>query len=219
MTKRAWLTKFRQQVEQLPQGEAEQILACVEGAESLSRLKKAQAVTQAIAQLERCANSATVSAVLQGCSCEFSQGRIAAIKRVYDESPSLSEFWVRLHASGLLVVPFEYRDGWLIITQKPYRPDLQAGHPDDPFEWYCHCGSIVKPLHGCLSPAICQCGAGFYRPLFLALFGDPVQIEVRESLLRGDSRCVFAVRVPRDDQSGRDGMPVLSSEHLFDSSP
>lgn len=155
MTKRAWLIKFRQQVERFPQVEAEQILACVDGAESLSRLKKAQTIAQAIAQLEQCADPATASNILQACSCEFSQARIAAIKQVYDESPSLSEFWVRLRASGLLVVPFEYRDGWLIITQKPYRPDLQAVHPDDPFEWYCHCGSIVKPLHGCLSPAIC----------------------------------------------------------------
>ena len=91
---------------------------------------------------------------------------------------------------------FEVREGWLVITKGPYRSDFKAAYPDDPFEWYCHCGSIVKPLHGQVSLAICHCGAGFYRPLFATLFGPPVHLEVRQSLVKGDVQCVIAVKIP-----------------------
>ena len=112
---------------------------------------------------------------------------------------------MRLRESNLMGESFEVRDGWVVMVKNPYRPDLKAHHPEDPFAWYCHCGSIVKPLHGNISPAICHCGAGFYRPLFVSLFGAPVQIEVRESLVKGDARCVFAVKVLLSEGVARDG--------------
>jgi hypothetical protein len=197
MTKRAWLAKFQQQVtENLDQAEAEEILACVAGGENLSRLRKARCIAGALARLESCADEAVVADILQGCACEFSTRRIAAVKRVYDGSSDMADFWARLRESGLLGRDFELRDGWVVMAKGPYRPDLKARYPDDPFEWFCHCGSIVKPLHGRLSPAICNCGVGFLRPLFTALFGAPVDMEVRQSLVKGDARCVFAVKVP-----------------------
>jgi hypothetical protein len=197
MTKRAWLTKFRQQVaEKLGQTEAVEILACVASGENLSRQRKARCIANALARLESCADEAVVADILQGCACDFSLSRIAATKQVYDESSDMADFWIRLRESNLMGRSFEVCDGWLVMTKGPYRPDLRAQHAQDPFEWYCHCGSIVKPLRGRLSPVICNCGAGFYRPLFSSLFGAPVHIEVRESLVKGDSRCVIAVQVP-----------------------
>jgi len=197
VTRRAWIARFRQQVAaHLPESEAGQVLAGVADVESLSRLNKARCIAAALAQLDCRAGETTVSEILQGCACEFSPSRIAAIKQVHDKSPGPAEFWARLGESKLLGESFEVRDGWVVITKRPYRPDLQARHPDDPIEWYCHCGSMVKPLHGRLSTSICQCGAGFYRPLFAALFGAPPRIEVRESLVKGDARCVIAVQIP-----------------------
>jgi hypothetical protein len=196
--RRAWLDKFRQHVvATLDKAKAKEILASVAGGESLSRLRKAQCIAGAVAQLERCVDKAVVADILHGCACEFSQSRIAAIKQMYSESSDLADFWRRLCESNLMGESFEVCDGWIMIVKNPYRPDLKARHPEDPFTWYCHCGSIVKPLRGNISPAICHCGAGFYRPLFASLFGTPAQIEVRKSLVMGDSRCVIAVRVPR----------------------
>jgi len=197
MVKRAWLAKFRQQVaEKLDPAEAAEILACVASGESLSRLRKARCIADALARLESRADEAVVADILQGCACDFSTKLIAAVKRVYDGSSDMADFWARLRESGLLGRDFEVRDGWVVMAKGPYRPDLKARHPDDPFEWFCHCGSIVKPLHGRLSPVICNCGVGFLRPLFTALFAAPVYMEVRQSLVKGDARCVFAVQVP-----------------------
>jgi hypothetical protein len=197
MMKRAWFDKFRQQiVENLVTTKAEEILTSVVGGESLSRLRKAQCIARAVALLEHSADQAVAANILHGCACEFSQSRIAAIKQMYNESSGLTDFWIRLRANNLMGESFELCKGWFVIIKNPYRPDLKVCYPDDPFAWYCHCGSIVKPLHGNISPVICHCGAGFYRPLFASLFGPPVQIEVRESLVKGNARCVIAIRVP-----------------------
>jgi hypothetical protein len=197
VVKRAWLAKFREQVAgKLGGPEAGEILAGVAGGESLSRLKKARCIAEAVARLEGCAEDAVMRDILQCCACEFSTKLIAAVKRVYDGSSSMDDFWTRLRESHFLGRDFELRDGWVVMAKGPYRPDLRARYPDDPIEWFCHCGSIVKPLHGKLSPVICNCGIGFLRPLFEALFGAPVNMEVRQSLVKGDACCVFAIQVP-----------------------
>jgi hypothetical protein len=212
--KRAWLDKFHEQVmENLDTAKAKEILTFVVDRESLSRLRKAQCIAGAVAQLEHSADKAVVADILHGCACEFSKMKITAIKQIYSESFDLADFWIRLRGSNLMGEFFEVRKGWFVIVKNPYRPDLQARYPEDPFTWYCHCGSIVKPLHGRMSSAICHCGAGFYRPLFASLFGVPVQIEVRESLVKGDARCVIAIRVPSVHQNAVNGNNI---EHQHD---
>lgn len=42
----------------------------------------------------------------------------------------------------------------------------------------------------------CSCSAGWYRGIYGAVFGVPVDVEVHESLLNGDDRCRFTIRVP-----------------------
>jgi hypothetical protein len=44
-------------------------------------------------------------------------------------------------------------------------------------------------------PFFCNCTGGFAKAIYEALLGRPVEVEIRKSLLRGDDRCVLAVRV------------------------
>lgn len=197
MTKKAWLEKFREAVvDKLSKPAATKILAVVQDGESLSRVSKAQRIADAIERLEQNTDRSTAIKVLQCCSCEFSQLRIAAIKKLYRESANLTNFWSLLKESGVMFEEFELVDGWMLITKKPYRPDFKERMPEKPFQWYCHCGSIVKPLKGRAPALICECSAGFYQPLFKALFGKAVHTEVRASLVRGDSNCLIAIRIP-----------------------
>jgi len=72
MPKKAWLEKFRQQItEKLGEEKAAQILACVEGAESLPVTGKARCIAEAIKRLEFCADERLLAGVLHGCACDF----------------------------------------------------------------------------------------------------------------------------------------------------
>jgi len=47
-----------------------------------------------------------------------------------------------------------------------------------------------------MPPTFCYCGAGWYRQQWEGAVGKPVQIEIVDSLLKGDDRCTFAIRLP-----------------------
>jgi hypothetical protein len=197
MQKKEWLGKFRCQVaNKLGPETGADILALVEDAEKLTKLGKARCIANAIASLEDHFSAPVVAEILQGCSCNFSLARLAAIQKIYQSSSDISAFICQLNDSSIFPEPIQLIGDWIVIDKKPYRADLKTQYPGNLISWYCHCGSIVKTLHGNISPAICQCGAGFYQPLFSALFGIPVRIEVRESLLQGQAQCVIAVQIP-----------------------
>jgi predicted hydrocarbon binding protein len=44
----------------------------------------------------------------------------------------------------------------------------------------------------------CLCGAGWYRQQWEAATGKPVRVGVARSLLKGDDRCTFSVRLADD---------------------
>lgn len=67
--------------------------------------------------------------------------------------------------------------------------------------FYCHCPWVKeaflesdKPL----SPVFCNCSAGYYKAYWEIVLAQPVEVEVLESLLNGDSICKFAVHLPHD---------------------
>ena len=65
--------------------------------------------------------------------------------------------------------------------------------------YYCHCPWVKDSLRGSKRsvPAVfCNCSAGFYRAYWEIVFGEPVRVEVLESLLKGDPVCTFAVHIP-----------------------
>jgi hypothetical protein len=65
--------------------------------------------------------------------------------------------------------------------------------------YYCHCPWVkeaFKESDRPISPVFCNCSAGFYRAYWEIVFDEPVQVDVLESLLMGDSICKFAVHIP-----------------------
>lgn len=47
----------------------------------------------------------------------------------------------------------------------------------------------------------CKCGAEFYRPMFVPLFGKGVLIEPFQTVLSGDEECVLAIRIEEVEQN------------------
>jgi hypothetical protein len=64
---------------------------------------------------------------------------------------------------------------------------LSFGSAGDP----CPCG-LVKM--GVTPPSVCHCSIGWQKHAFEVIFGRPVQVELKDSLLRGGTKCAFEVR-------------------------
>jgi hypothetical protein len=96
------------------------------------------------------------------------------------------------------------RDGeHLYITKIPYSPKGFLKESDPLLRRYyaCHCplarAAIIMekteiPLDWC------YCSGGFEKLMFDVVFEEPTEVEVLESVLAGDPRCRFRVKIPRD---------------------
>jgi hypothetical protein len=74
-------------------------------------------------------------------------------------------------------------------------PDLKRFH-------YCHCPrvrGIIKKGDPPLNKLYCYCGAGFYKGIWEYILGEPVEVEVLETVMRGDEVCRIAIRLPWKD--------------------
>ena len=104
------------------------------------------------------------------------------------------------------------REGDVIhITKIPYQAHAYLHEADERRRRYlcCHCPwareSILRP--GSEVPArFCDCSAGFEKQYWDAVFGQPVDVDVVKSALRGDLGCEFVVRLPVGWRSSSKGL-------------
>jgi predicted hydrocarbon binding protein len=64
--------------------------------------------------------------------------------------------------------------------------------------------TVVTPERECVCPlvnnqlvpaSICNCSLGWQKQTYETILGKPVEVELRESALRGSKRCVFEIHV------------------------
>lgn len=106
------------------------------------------------------------------------------------------------HVRGNQEIGAGVRDGDRILFAKvPYAPQQYLDEQDDLLKRYymCHCPlareSIIDQTLA-VDPMLCHCSAGFTAVAFEVIFGQPVEVEVLETALAGQTRCRFAVRIP-----------------------
>jgi hypothetical protein len=89
----------------------------------------------------------------------------------------------------------------LYVTKIPYMAHEYLAEPDEEKKryYYCHCpwarGSLVGGAIP-VSATLCQCSAGFHKKPWEVIFGQTLQADVLESVLKGDLRCRFAIHLP-----------------------
>jgi hypothetical protein len=90
----------------------------------------------------------------------------------------------------------------IFLTKIPYAPKEYLKEKDPVLKRYyaCHCplarSAIRDGNHG-ISPTFCYCSSGFEKVHFDVIFGEPVEVELLESVLKGDMRCRFANKIPK----------------------
>jgi hypothetical protein len=64
--------------------------------------------------------------------------------------------------------------------------------------FYCHCPWAREAVKSGekVAPIFCNCSAGFHKKPWEGALGQKVQVEVLESVLKGDDRCRFAIHLP-----------------------
>jgi hypothetical protein len=64
--------------------------------------------------------------------------------------------------------------------------------------YYCHCpwARYAIKNNEKVTPAFCNCSAGFHKKPWEILYGKRIKVDVLESVLQGDARCRFAIHLP-----------------------
>ena len=65
--------------------------------------------------------------------------------------------------------------------------------------YYCHCPwtrEAIRKQDVPIAKNFCYCSAGFHKKPWEIIFEQPIQVDVLESILKGDDRCRFAIHLP-----------------------
>jgi hypothetical protein len=65
--------------------------------------------------------------------------------------------------------------------------------------FYCHCPWAREAVKSGekVAPIFCNCSAGFHKKPWEAALSQKIRVDVLESVLQGDSRCRFAIHLPK----------------------
>jgi len=224
---RAWLVKFSHCLEEVAGRELlEEIMAGSEWLSSHSSREEVIAWTRrAMDLLDSRLEEGKRREILLGCACQYPKLTLLTMREAYAATGDVDlvhkmlqeEFeWFLAHTlqlDGDLVAEI-VRRGWgtagvkdgntIIATKIPKSGFLvEYMHETDPEkkrQYYCHCPRVREVLKtsDSLSPTYCYCGAGFYKGIWEEILQKPVQVEVLESVLKGDEVCKIAITLPLD---------------------
>ena len=163
--------------------------------------------------------------VMTGCACQYSKSDLQEIKERYQATKDVNvahqmlqeqfELFLRdtLKLSEDLLEEVVNR-GWgsagirrgntIIATKIPKSGYLveymKETDPEKKRQYYCHCPRVREILKTSeiISVTYCYCGAGFYKSIWEELLQKPVEVEVLESVLKGDEVCKIAIYLPSD---------------------
>lgn len=64
--------------------------------------------------------------------------------------------------------------------------------------YYCHCPWAREAVKSGekVAPIFCNCSAGFHKKPWEGALGQKIEVDVLESVLKGDERCRFAIHLP-----------------------
>jgi hypothetical protein len=94
------------------------------------------------------------------------------------------------------------RDGSVLYVSKiPYQTVQFLAETDPAMKRYyaCHCPWAREAIRSGdvhLEEALCHCSGGFHKKSWEIIFERPLEVDVLESVLRGDTRCRFAMHLP-----------------------
>ncbi len=90
----------------------------------------------------------------------------------------------------------------IYVSKIPFAPKQFLAEKDPVMKRYyaCHCQLVrtaIRDGKPKISPVFCYCSGGYEKLPYDVIFGEPVEIQLLESVLKGDTRCRFAITIPK----------------------
>ena len=163
--------------------------------------------------------------IMTGPACQYPKASLREIRERYEETKDidLAHQMLQEQFESFLTETMQLDDemveeivrrGWgaagvrqgdtIIATKIPKSGFLveymNETDPQKKRQLYCHYPRIRDVLKSSdtLSPTYCYCCAGFYRGIWEEILGQPVVVELPESVLKGDEACKVAAYLPSD---------------------
>lgn len=222
---RAWLAKFSNCLNEVAGEEVrEQVMAGSEGLSALSdRQQVIDWSQQAMARLDALVDPQGRKEIMTGCACQYPRSQLQGIKRTFADTGDLDlahrmlqeqfEAFLEdtLELSDELVQEIVARgwgaagvkDGNTIVATKIPKSGFLVEYMNEPDpevkrQRYCHCPRVRDALktQDTISATYCYCGAGFYKGIWEEILGEPVEVELLQSVLKGDDVCQIAIELP-----------------------
>jgi predicted hydrocarbon binding protein len=224
---RAWLDKLSGCLDQVVGVQVRQeVMAGSEGLSADSDRQAVIEWSQAaMARLDTVADEQARREVMTGCACQYPKSALQDVRRTYETTGDADLAHQMLQAKfeaflrDTLGLSEEHFDevvsrGWglaglkrgntIIATKIPksgYLVEyLNETNPERRRQLYCHCPRIrdVLKTKETLSPTYCYCGAGYYKGIWEEILQQPVEVELLESVLKGDEVCKIAIELPEE---------------------
>jgi len=223
---RYWLNKFSNCLDEVAgEGVREQVMQGSENLSSQSPREEVISWSQgAMGRLEGLVvDEDQRIEIMTGCACHYPKDDLGDIKVRYAETRDINAVHQMLQErfESFLVNTLKLEKGmiaeivdrgWglagvrqgnkIIATKIPKSGFLveymQESDPAKKRGLYCHCPRVRDALKmgESLPPIYCYCGAGFYKGLWEEILGQPVRVELLESVLNGDDVCSVAIHLP-----------------------
>jgi len=152
-------------------------------------------------------DAAKRACLLQDCAHRYPRLQLDRLRAAYDEIGDLRRFIDRLATDKALFPGKIWLDEGgptpVVYIQRAVPPWNREAYDatDDP---------VMKRYHACfcsmvrdairtgepVSEAFCNCSGGWFVQMWQAILDRRLRIDVVESVLRGDDRCLFAIHIP-----------------------
>jgi hypothetical protein len=183
---------------------------------------------QAMERLTSLVDGKQARDVMTSCACQYPQADLRDVRLAYEEMGDVNvvlgmlqekfETFLRetMHLEDEMIEQI-ISNGWgsagvregdtIVATKIPKSGSLvqymNEPDPDKKRVLYCHCPRIrdVLKTSQTIPPIYCYCGAGFYKGMWEEILQEPVEVELLESVLKGDQVCKVAIHLPRRFQT------------------
>ncbi|MCG2768227.1 MAG: DUF6144 family protein [Anaerolineae bacterium] len=224
---RAWLSKFTDSLDRVAGEKTRQeVMKGSENLSSNSSRDGVIAWSKAaMERLDSLVDQEKRVEIMTSCACRYPVSDLREIRKAYEETRDiglahgmlLEKFEVFLRGTLQLedgLVEEILGRGWglagvrqgnrIIATKIPKSGYLveymRETDPQRKRQHYCHCPRIRDVLKSSetISPTYCYCGAGFYKGIWEEILQEHVEVELLESVLKGDDVCKVAIHLPAD---------------------
>ena len=171
---------FQENVRRLVPGTAGTRLleACREYGALTTPQQRARSIQGMMATLDRVVGEETGRTVMEACGRRcISADTLAKAQRLRREADDLDDLLRRLNEAHI-------GGGHLRRQEDAIYAEYER----------CYCGS-VSGTREAFSATYCACSCGWYRELFETLCNGPVEVQLLSSIIQGDDRCEFVIRI------------------------